>query len=618
MNPRRFFHDPIALFFLCVITLGYTAPAGAFETGGDIASVKLYQNQAMISRTAKVTLKQGMNTITVTGLPSQLYDWSVRGKLPADFNGKISSVEVSKNALTKKRSDRILEIEVKLQSLRDRDQVLLDDLKSLKSQERFLESILNFTGDAAVKEIAAAVPQVSVWDGTVKYVNSRTRELYRDRRKLESDREDLGKEIQKWEFELSQAGGANYFNAYQAMNRALMDNRSQLAIQSYDKTAQQYGERTRLLKNPEGSVDYEKRVEIAVYSPAATESTVELTYIIPNTKWGMKYDIRASEGDRKVAMSMFADIFQMTGEDWDAVKLSLSTGQPSHSIALPVPEKWIVDVTPGYSPRQPSAFGMSTYRSRTLGGADEAAAGEEDSADREDGRGPVTTIEQKGPNFEVAMPLQQTIPSSQRFQKKMIRDFVLSEKSSDAGESPLRFFYELYPANSEDGFLKVAVKNNTSLPWLEGEAQIFFENEFMGKAVIPYTPQGKEREIVLGIENRVGAKKELVKKFEDDAGLFGGRRRIRYRYLITLENDFSESKNAVLFDSIPVSRNKEIEVSMESLNIPYLNDDDTVKSTAYSQGTRKWAFTLGPHEKKEISYELIFTFDKDVSVRGLR
>ncbi|MBN1533051.1 MAG: mucoidy inhibitor MuiA family protein [Spirochaetes bacterium] len=609
----------------CLYLLLASGEGRASEIQGDIVSVRLYQNQAMITRSAKVSLKEGINKIIVTGLPPQMYDWSVRGKLPVNFTGKIQSVEVSKHALTQKRRNKILEIEEKLEALRDRDQVMLDDLKSIASQERFLESVMGFTGTVAAKEITTGAPQVSVWDGTLNYVKNRMRELHRDKRKIEGSREELGKEIQKWEFELSQAGGSRYYNAYQAMNRSLIGNRSRLEVQHFDRAAQEYGERDRLLKNPEGTIDYEKRVEIAVYAGAATRSSIELTYIIPNTRWGMKYDIRASESDRNVTMSMFADIYQKTGEDWDAVNLFLSTGQPVHSIAQPTIGKWILDIGRIALARRPQSRtifgGAAGMRDREMPAAEERDADELSSTEKErEGNAPTSVIEKRGVNFEVAMPLKQTIPSSERYQKKMIRDFALIGRGNAGGqkESPVRFFYELFPSETRDGFLKVAVKNTTSLPWLEGEAQIFLENEFMGKATIPFTAQGKEQEIVLGIENRVSANKELVKKFEDNAGLFGGRRRILYQYRITLQNDFSEAKEAVLFDAIPVSRNKQVEVAMENLTLPFLKDDETVKGVPYSQGIRKWTFTLNPYEKREISYDLVVTFDKNVSVSGLR
>jgi uncharacterized protein (TIGR02231 family) len=621
MKARLFYAHLLIAACACIIMA--PGQGSAAEVQGDIISVRLYQNQAMITRSAQVSLKEGINKITVIGLPPQLYDWSVRGKLPASFTGKIQSVEVSKHALTQKRRDRILEIEEKLEALRDRDQVMLDDMKNIASQERFLESVMSFTGTIAVKEIATAAPQVSVWDGTLGYVKNRMRELHRDKRKIEGDREQLGKEIQKWEFELSQAGGNRYYTAYQAMNKSLMTNRAMLSVQHFDRAAQEYGERDRLLKNPEGSIDYEKRVEIAVYAGAATKASIDLTYIIPSTKWGMKYDIRASETDRNITMSMFADIYQMTGEDWDAVNLFLSTGQPVHSIAQPTINKWILDVGRIASYRQPQRPGI-------FGGAATSAdmpASEQSVVDelatglrnREE-ETPSIVIEKRGVNFEVAMPLKQTIPSSERYQKKMIRDFALSGKGAarDQKDIPVRFFYELFPSEARDGYLKVAVKNTTALPWIEGEAQIFLENEFMGKATIPYTAQGKEQEIVLGVENRVSAKKELVKKYEDNAGLFGGRRRILYQYRITVQNDFSEAKDAVLFDSVPVSRNKQVEVAMERLTIPHLQDDETVKGVPYSQGVRKWSFTLSPFEKRDISYDLVVVFDKDVSVSGLR
>ena len=56
------------------------------------------------------------------------------------------------------------------------DQVLVDDLKNIKSQQKFLNAILEFTNQTVSRELATRIPKVNVWDNTLNYV-SRKKEV---------------------------------------------------------------------------------------------------------------------------------------------------------------------------------------------------------------------------------------------------------------------------------------------------------------------------------------------------------------------------------------------------------------------------------------------------------
>ncbi len=135
---------------------------------------------------------------------------------------------MEQKALVQKRQRNIVTIEEKLEGLREKDQVCIDELKNINSQEKFLNSILEFTNATVSKELATRIPQISLWDNTLEYVSTKMNNLLREKRKIEKEREKIGKEIQKWEFELSQIAGTTYFRNYQTLNKAILDNRSAL------------------------------------------------------------------------------------------------------------------------------------------------------------------------------------------------------------------------------------------------------------------------------------------------------------------------------------------------------------------------------------------------------
>ncbi|MBP7734896.1 MAG: DUF4139 domain-containing protein [Spirochaetes bacterium] len=593
----------VAVALICGIWYGSLAEE-TVETS-KIISVKLYQNQATIVRQARLKLEKGLNTVVISNLSPLLYDWSVRGSLPAGFGGKINSIEVEQKALVQKRQRNIVTIEEKLEGLREKDQVCIDELKNINSQEKFLNSILEFTNATVSKELATRIPQISLWDNTLEYVSTKMNNLLREKRKIEKEREKIGKEIQKWEFELSQIAGTTYFRNYQTLNKAILDNRSALNIQQYAGNTGEYGEKKRLFKNPTEKVDIEKRLNVSIYSPENTEIDLNVSYVIPETRWQMKYDIRASGKKKNAMMVIYGDIYQKTGENWENISLSLSTGAPINTISPPELRPWYLDLEP-------------TYREESTGRKDKKYASEmtkrvmpvEDEKQKEEEY--QTTIREEGSYFAITIPSKQNIASSTKYQKKYVKEYELE------GENKVRFYYELTPEKTNNAFLKATLKNSTELPWLDGEAQIFLENEFMGKVAIPFTPPGKDRELVLGTESRITALKELVKKYEETAGALGGKRRIKYSYKVTIENQLPRSEDLVITDAFPVSRNEKIKLEIENISVPFMKDEEFEKSTPYSQGIRKWKLAMEPHAKKVITYDIIITFDKENRVWGIR
>ena len=576
-----------------------------------ITSVKLYQNQAEITRTARIDLKRGENIIILENLPKLLHDWSARGSLPKNFQGKILSLEVEQKALTEKRNKGILEIEKKLENLQEKDQVLLDDLKEIKSQQDFLDSVLHFTNQTVAKELATRIPQVKVWDDTLSWTTAKRKRLLAEKRRIEKERETVGKEIQKWEFELSQLAGYSYFNTYRSLNQAVITNRSAMQVQQFDTITNKYAEKRRILDNSTDKVDVEKRLIVSIYSAAQSGTTITFSYVIPNTYWTMLYDVRASREKGNIEMIVYASIYQKTDEDWDGVELSLSTGSPVSSIRPPALNPWYVDIIQPGGYRNGAAYRSKSKASKKM---EEFAAGAELEEDRDETAAvvPETVIREKGPYLDITLPIKQSIISSNKYQKKFIRDYTLK------GKEKARFYYEVTPDLSRSSFLRVKTKNATGLPWLGGEAQIFLENEFMGKASIPYTPTGKEEDLVLGLEPRINAVKELVKKYEDTAGVFGGDRNIKYQYKITLENQMREEREIVVVDAIPVSRNEKVKVTVSGISVPFMKDEEFEKSTDYSRGIRKWQMKLGPNKKAEITYDVSIAFDREIRINGLR
>ena len=73
-----------------------------------------------------------------------------------------------------------------------------------------------------------------------------------------------------------------------------------------------------------------------------------------------------------------------------------------------------------------------------------------------------------------------------------------------------------------------------------------------------------------------------------------------------------------MIDTIPVSRNSEIKIEIEQSSVEPLGDAETKKSSDYAKGLRKYVLNMEPESKKEITYNAVIIFDKDLDITGLK
>jgi len=563
-----------------------------------IISVKLFQNQAEVTREVVLDLESGTNVIVVEKLPPSLYEWSVRAQLAKEGGTQIVSVETINKPLVTRRQKNIEEIENKIAELREVDFEYADSVKNIQSQLAFLDTLGEYTKEGAQRELAGGSVQPRNWEAALEFTARKRGELQREQRSTEKKREALGKEIQKWEYELARVAGDSYVQYYNSLNELAYSNRKSVEVQQFSKMNVQYAERQRLITAPRPGIDYEKNVNVVIFSPEKSRARMTLRYMIPGTWWGMVYDLRADNGGRKIALSVQAQITQKTGEDWNNVSLELSTGAPSNTISLPQFYPWYLDVIQVYPS---SATGSAMYDRMQ-----EQDAPMEAKAEAPAPAPPQAQIKKSGLFINVALPAQISVASGET-QKKSIREFMLEGR---------QLYYEAFPDLSSVVYLRTEVQNSTSLPWLAGESQIFYEGEYNGKMTLSETLPGASADIVLGTAQDMSVKKVLIKKYDDTSGMFGSKKRRKFDYRLTVQNNSAEARILQLYDRIPVSLNKKIIVELANVTREFDQKRET-DAEQYEQGRRSWRIPLQGGQKAELGYTVVVTWEGDIAVTGL-
>lgn len=74
-------------------------------------------------------------------------------------------------------------------------------------------------------------------------------------------------------------------------------------------------------------------IQVKVNSPTMAELNVR--YYIPNAGWTPFYDVHVKDIQEKVRLTLKARVYQSTTENWDNVRLTLSTINPKKNNLMP-------------------------------------------------------------------------------------------------------------------------------------------------------------------------------------------------------------------------------------------------------------------------------------------
>lgn len=305
-----------------------------------------------------------------------------------------------------------------------------------------------------------------------------------------------------------------------------------------------------------------------------------LSYIVSNAGWVPSYDLRALSTKKPLEIVYKGKIYQKTGQDWKNVKLFVSTYRPSYNQNRPILSPLYVaeytaynneDAKVGYMQKAKAEMSNS-YQMR----AETAAPSQI----------PVATVSDNQMNILYELNYNQTIVSQEKEQY-----VILDKKNVEAN-----FKYHTVPKLNNQVFLMAFVKNWQNLNLISGEANIYFEDNYIGKTNITSNYVKDEFPISLGVDERIVAKRI---KIEDKTAQksFNSNKWETESYEISIRNNTKESIELEILDQIPLSENQKITV--KTLNI---GDGDLDTKTGSILWNRK--INSGASEKINFSYEV--------------
>ncbi len=106
---------------------------------------------------------------------------------------------------------------------------------------------------------------------------------------------------------------------------------------------------------------------IKVDSELSARKSFEISYVIAQAAWVADYDVRVKNAQSPILLNYKAKVKQYSGEDWENVKLILSTGEPYRNGDSPKMEPWYL----GFNQRQYSLnFDANKNQLKSIGSYD--------------------------------------------------------------------------------------------------------------------------------------------------------------------------------------------------------------------------------------------------------
>lgn len=342
--------------------------------------------------------------------------------------------------------------------------------------------------------------------------------------------------------------------------------------------------------------------EIVLKIDAPTTQSVEITctYLITQAGWSPLYDLRSEGLDKALRLVYKANVRNQSGFDWKDVRLHLSTANPLVNNNRPILTPAFVDFRPLYAAYQSqdasNVYNMAQVQTKDLS----RAAGEAGLPIEELTAEP--PVPESGSDdliatFDLAKP--QTI----------LADGQENVVTVDEQTMTAEYEYHAVPKLDPAVFLLAKIADYGKYNLLPGTANIFYQDTYVGQTFVNPQTVADTLLISLGRDEQITIKRVQPKDFTERKKIFNSSIRETYAYEIAVKNNKSVPIRLEILDQIPVSKQKEIEVSLEEKDGAEYNE---------TFGKLKWELHIPANQSKKVRFSYSIKYPKDKPVQVVR
>jgi uncharacterized protein (TIGR02231 family) len=325
---------------------------------------------------------------------------------------------------------------------------------------------------------------------------------------------------------------------------------------------------------------------------------LEISYFVTGANWAPLYDIRVTDITKPVQIIRKANITQVTGEDWKNTDLTLSTSNPTISGNKPELTTWNIYIQEVYTRayaqkgvRQAAEMPSAARMESQEGLVQDTYSGNMNTMSYAI---PSSTIVQNQTSVSYEIKEPYTIPSDGK-------EYAVS---IDEMNVPADFEYRCSPKLDKDAFLIAQVPDWEQYNFLDGNANLYFEGMYIGRATIDAHVPKDTMALSLGRDKSIIVERKKVKNFTSKQ-FIGKFKTVTNGWEISVKNNKKQAVNLVIDDQFPVSTNKDIEVEYIDKGGAQFNEQT---------GILTWRLKLDPAKSVKLNFRYSVKYPKDKMV----
>ena len=485
---------------ICLPIISFAAEKIPVRT--DVESVVVFLDGAEITRSAEVSVSEGLNTFVFTNLSVKLVNNSIRFK--AD-GLDIISISTERNFLNNEvRIPEIKRLSDSVDIYSDESQDLLNQINALNHEWEFIKSNMAYVQE----DNSAGLTELKSGG---QYVRERSLEISRSLAKLQYERGKLTERILVLQMQLDELN---------ARNRPAR-----------------------------------KNVTVKLQSNSKGKHELQLSYLVTHANWEPAYDIYSKDVDEKIELSYKAEVYNNTDIDWNNVKLSLSTADPRRGADRPYLSVWELNYK--YQQRHLRSSAMDNYKQESKIPA-QAAMG--NTLSEEIGIEPTDSVlireislSELSTVFDIERPY--SIPSDAKPYIVNVVEYELEATYS----------HVTVPKMEHAVYLLAKITGWERLNLVEGKANIYFKDNYIGESNLNTSLVGDSLDISFGRDNKIQVQRTKLVDLGKQQSL-GNNRKVSFSYEIILKNNRNTEVDIEVLDQLPVAKEEDIVVSAGELS----------------------------------------------------
>ncbi len=394
----------------------------------------------------------------------------------------------------------------------------------------------------------------------------------------------------------------------------------------------------------------EREAVIVVDRESGQGGTIRLNYLVSSVKWRPEYKVRAGKVTEDVQLDYMANLMQHSGEDWNQVKMTLSTAQPMLNATPPelcmLQPMLVMRGAPGGPPMPgsgPAPFAQAVPNMELQGKSEQlrrqatdnfrsGKAGEQlagnkflnDASAYEQNLELMWTRDEvhaqlkkkgftgpagsDGPSVTYHLPNKLTVPSRGDEQIVEVVKMNLTPK----------YYYKTVPVLNTHVYRLADLCNKSEHVLLPGEATMYQGTDFVGRMPMPLVASGEEFTAGFGVDTQLQVNRQMIDQTRTTAG---GNQVLKYDYRILVNSFKSQPVQLQVWDRLPKGETESVGVILLKAT-PELCKDAVYLRESRPNNLLRWDVEIPANVNGEkafaINYEFRMELDRQMAITGFQ